>query len=167
MPVARAGWRLIIDIGIDLAHRTDHSSQPRMREAQYRNAFVTRIGSDGANAIDIGDTTLPVVVHDHRNLMAEIAPCPRQQHVLHGFAADVLRVLQVRQLRIIVEADNADLHLIQFQLFNSVTGTAPIQPYASARRGAATIGCSATTGSGTVSRAIIARRIVTPVYAQK
>ena len=63
-----------------------------MEEAQARQATIALVRRDHGDAVDHAPGALPVVEHDHRDLVAEIAPGARQQHVLHGLATDVLDI---------------------------------------------------------------------------
>jgi len=80
-----------------------------MEESNHPDPLVHAIRRDGANAIHGGHARLTVIVHDDRNIQTQIAPGPREQYVLHRFAADVAVRAVARQHGVVLEPDDADL----------------------------------------------------------
>jgi hypothetical protein len=80
-----------------------------VEESNTRQAGLRRIGRNGANAIDAGAERLTVIVHDDRNIMAQITPRSSEQHVLNRLAAEEDVGGVPRQHGVVLEPNDADL----------------------------------------------------------
>src|SRR5213075_2191659 len=103
-----AGRRLIVDVSIGGHQGRQQTRRTRMEEPQARNTAVARVRGDGRDPVDLAARTLAFIVHDHRDLMPEVAPRARQQHMLDRLAADVLRIRITREHAERIEPDDAD-----------------------------------------------------------
>ena len=88
--------------------RRDEPGRARVEKAQAGDAAIARMRGDGRDPFVHAAGALPLVVHDDRYVMAEIAPGTGQQHVLDGLAADVLGIALARQHAVRVETHDAD-----------------------------------------------------------
>jgi hypothetical protein len=104
----RASGRLVVDIGVRRVQRGDQLARARMKEAQPGNAGLSIVGCNRRDPVEVFPRPEAFVAHDDRHLEPEVAPRAREQHVLHGLAADVATVL-VREHRVRVETDDAYL----------------------------------------------------------
>src|SRR5438105_3130258 len=132
-----------------------------MEEAQARDPAMARVRRDRGDSVDHAFRALPFVVHDQRDVMTEIAPGAREQHVLHGLAADVAQVAFARQHAVRVHADDADLAMCAAHR----PAPAAVQPYGSRTGPRLRMRCATGTGASAVSTQYTIR-ITTPVYIQ-
>jgi hypothetical protein len=92
-----ARGRLVVSVGVRRDQRGQQASRPRMEKPQTRDAAVARLCRDRGDSVVHAAWALAFVVHDDRNVVAEVAPGARQQHVLNRLATDVLGILFARQ----------------------------------------------------------------------
>src|SRR5690606_23095779 len=101
--------RLVVDIGVHRSQRARDAREPRMDESHDANAALAPKRADGPNPVHERDARLTVVVHDDRDIYAEIPPRAREKHVLHGLSANVTERRIAGQHRIVFEPKYANL----------------------------------------------------------
>ena len=99
---------LVIDVGVGPAQRRPQAGQPRVEEAQPRQACGVRVHAMHLDAVDDDTVWLAEIHADHRHLPAASHELARQRALLHFGAAGERHVPVSGQQRIAERGDEAE-----------------------------------------------------------